>query len=181
MIVFDTVTERFARRFARGSSRRSLLARFGAAMLAAPAFPMLPVARAKAAEPDLNGLTDFERNAQTKDPAKCSYWRHCAIDGILCGCCGGGIHTCPPGADPSPICWIGTCRNPDDGRHYVIAYRDCCGRTSCTTKDPDCECNTNDRDMPIYTPFNSNDILWCFGKSAATYHCSTAVLMGEAS
>jgi methylamine dehydrogenase light chain len=35
--------------------------------------------------------------------------------------------------------------------------------------------------MPIYTPFNSNDILWCFGKSAATYHCSTAVLMGEAS
>jgi methylamine dehydrogenase light chain len=181
MIVFDTVTERFARRFARGSSRRSLLARFGAAMLAAPAFPLLPVARAKAAEPDLNGLTDFERNAQTKDPAKCSYWRHCAIDGILCGCCGGGIHTCPPGADPSPICWIGTCRNPDDGRHYVIAYRDCCGRTSCTTKDPDCECNTNDRDMPIYTPFNSNDILWCFGKSAATYHCSTAVLMGEAS
>jgi len=180
MFVFDTASEKLVRRFARFSSRRSLLGRLGALILAAPAFPLLPVARAGAAEPDLNGLTDFERNAQTKDPAKCSYWRHCAIDGILCGCCGGGVHTCPPGAEPSPICWIGTCRNPDDGRSYVIAYRDCCGRTACTTKDPDCDCNTNDRDLPVYSPFNSNDILWCFGKASATYHCSTAVLMGQA-
>ncbi len=182
MIVFDALSEKLTRRFARASSRRSVLARFGAAIMAAPAFPLLPVSRAAAAPAaDLNGLTDFERNAQTKDPAKCSYWRHCAIDGILCGCCGGGVHTCPPGAEPSPICWIGTCRNPDDGRSYIIAYRDCCGRTTCTTKDPDCTCNTNDRDLPIYSPFNSNDILWCFGKASATYHCSTAVLMGQAS
>lgn len=182
----DRLGELLTRRMARRSSRRSVLARLGAMMMAAPGFPLLPVARADAAgpsqppPPDLAGLTDFERNAQVDDPTRCSYWRHCAIDGVLCGCCGGGVHTCPPGAEPSPISWIGTCRNPADGRSYIIAYRDCCGRSICAA-GKDCQCDTADRDLPIYRPSNSNDIIWCFGKSSATYHCSTAALVGPAS
>ncbi len=35
-------------------------------------------------------LTQFSRNAQSKDDTKCDYWRYCAIDGSLCACCGGG-------------------------------------------------------------------------------------------
>ncbi|HTW35313.1 MAG TPA: methylamine dehydrogenase light chain [Rhizomicrobium sp.] len=181
MSSFDRINEQLTRRLARGTSRRSLLARLSALALAAPVFPLLPVARAAAAGTggDITKLSDFERNAQTKDPAKCTYWRHCALDGIMCGCCGGGPHTCPAGAEPSPIAWIGTCRNPDDGRSYVIAYRDCCGKTPCAASD--CDCNTSDRDLPVYRPSNSNDILWCFGKASATYHCSTAALVGPAS
>ena len=28
------------------------------------------------------------------DPAKCEYWRYCAIDGYLCTCCGGSTTQC---------------------------------------------------------------------------------------
>ncbi|GBQ67575.1 methylamine dehydrogenase light chain precursor [Ameyamaea chiangmaiensis NBRC 103196] len=180
--LFDRLGEKLVRNLAEFSSRRSVLGTVGAAM-AAPAFPVLPVARAAEANaapvPSTQTLTDFERKAQSTDPTKCDYWRHCAIDGLLCGCCGGGIHTCPPGAEPSPVSWIGTCRNPDDGRSYVIAYRDCCGRTTCQTS-ADCHCNTSDHEMPIYRPQASNDIIWCFGTQTAVYHCSTAAIIGQA-
>ena len=106
---FDKLSERVTRRLAGFSSRRGFLSKFGMALMAAPVLPLLPVARATPAEP--SAKTDFERHAQAKDPTKCDYWRYCAIDGILCGCCGGGVHTCPPGAEPSPISWIGTCRH----------------------------------------------------------------------
>ena len=99
------------------------------AWMAAPMLPLLPVARSRAADP---AKSDFERNAQTADATACTYWKYCAADGVLCSCCGGGSHTCPPGAEPSPVSWIGTCLNPDDGRSYVIAYRDCCGKPACT-------------------------------------------------
>mgnify|MGYP000541177161 CR=1 FL=1 len=46
--------------------------------------------------------TAFARNAQTKDENACDYWRYCAIDGSLCTCCGGGIHSCPAGANGRP-------------------------------------------------------------------------------
>ena len=52
------------------------------------------------------------------------------LDGVLCSCCGGGITPARPGAEPSPISWIGTCVNPEDGESFVIAYRDCCGKPS---------------------------------------------------
>ena len=65
MARFDGIGERIARRLARGSSRRSLLAKLGAAVVAAPLFPLLPVARAAA---PTGPLTDFERNAQSKLP-----------------------------------------------------------------------------------------------------------------
>lgn len=174
----DRLTEWLLRRLARRTSRRSFLARVGRVLAIAPVFPLLPVSRAatpKSAEP--KQLTDFERNAQSTDPLKCDYWRHCAIDGVICGCCGGGVHTCPPGAEPSPISWVGTCRNPDDGRSYLIAYRDCCGKALCPA-DKSCRCDSTDREMPIYRPQGDNDIIWCFGHSSMSYHCSTAALIG---
>jgi hypothetical protein len=46
MAGFDKLTERFTRSIARGTSRRSLLARLGAGIAGAAAIPALPVARA---------------------------------------------------------------------------------------------------------------------------------------
>jgi methylamine dehydrogenase light chain len=170
----DNLGERLTRRLAGYSSRRSFLARLGTALLATPVLPLLPVARASAAD---TPKTDFERYAQTTDPTKCTYWKYCASDGVMCSCCGGGSHTCPPGAEPSPISWIGTCVNPENGRSYVIAYRDCCGKPICTA-GKSCWCDGADRELPTYRSPLNNDIIWCFGKSSATYHCSTAALLG---
>jgi methylamine dehydrogenase light chain len=172
----DKLGERLTRRLAGFSSRRSFIARLGLAWMAAPMLPLLPVARSRAA--DLP-KSDFERNAQSADAAACTYWKYCAADGVLCSCCGGGSHTCPPGAEPSPVSWIGTCMNPDDGRSYVIAYRDCCGKPVCTA-GKSCWCDGADRELPTYRSPLNNDIIWCFGNASATYHCSTAALVGLA-
>jgi methylamine dehydrogenase light chain len=163
----DKLGERLTRRLAGYSSRRSFLARLGTALLAGPMLPLLPVARAAAADAP---KTDFERNAQTTDATKCNYWKYC---------CGGGSHTCPPGAEPSPISWIGTCVNPENGRSYVIAYRDCCGKPMCSA-GKSCRCDGADRELPTYRSPLNNDIIWCFGKASASYHCSTAALLGLA-
>ena len=175
------ISERFARRLASHTSRRSLLARLGTVLVAAPLLPLLPVARAQA--PSGNGKsgppTDFTRNAQSKDPNICTYWRYCAIDGTLCGCIGGGVHTCPAGSQPSPTSWVGTCVNPDDGKSYLVAYQDCCGKETIDA-GKDCMCSGTDRELPIYRAQSNNDIIWCFGASSFSYHCSTAVLVGLA-
>jgi methylamine dehydrogenase light chain len=172
-LTLDGLGERLTRRLAGGISRRSALARVGAVLAAAPFLPVLPVARAAAA-----GLpSTFTRNAQTKDAQKCDYWRYCAIDGLLCTCCGGGVHTCPPGTSASPTSWVGTCVNPDDGKSYLIAYRDCCGAAPCHTK---CHCDSTERETPLYRPQGDNDVIWCFGLSTMAYHCSTAALVGLA-
>ena len=65
----DAIGEKLLRRFAGGTSRRSMLAKLGIAMVAAPAFPVLPVSRASAAKPDRSpeAKTSFARNAQTTD------------------------------------------------------------------------------------------------------------------
>lgn len=171
-MTLDALGEKLARRLAGGTSRRSTLARLGAFLAAAPLLPILPVARAQA-EPQ----SAFTRNAQTKDAKKCDYWRYCAIDGLLCTCCGGGMHTCPPGTSASPTSWVGTCMNPDDGKSYLIAYRDCCGTAPCRTK---CHCDSTERETPVYRPQGDNNIIWCFGLTTMAYHCSTAVLVGMA-
>jgi len=178
----DRLGEKIVRQMARRSSRRGLLSRLAGAIVAGSAIPLLPVARAASpdSKPKRGPLTDFERNAQTSDPNACDYWRHCAIDGIICGCCGGGIHTCPPGAEPSPTAWVGTCLNPDDGRSYLIAYRDCCGKGGCVPTGENCFCNSQDRELPVYRPQTNNDIIWCFGNASMAYHCSTAALVGLA-
>jgi len=74
----------------------------------------------------------------------------------------------------SPITWIGTCRNPVDGRNYVISYNDCCGKTQCGT----CLCQRDEGDRPLYRADKSNDVNWCLGAKSSVYHCSTAVVVG---
>jgi methylamine dehydrogenase light chain len=167
----DSLTEQSTRQMARRTSRRSLLASLGTMLMGASVLPLLPVVRgAAAAEGDTKSGID--------DPSSCDYWRHCAIDGFLCNCCGGTQSACPPGTEMSLVTWVGTCHNPADGKDYAISYNDCCGKSTCGR----CLCNRNERDTPLYVPFQSNDYNWCSGSTKANipYHCSTARIVGEA-
>lgn len=165
----DRIAEGSARAIARRTSRRSLLGALGTLLVGSATLPLLPVARG--AQPAPAG-----KPGDPGDPATCEYWRHCAIDGFLCSCCGGSQTTCPPGTEMSAVTWIGTCHNPADGKDYLISYNDCCGKSSCGR----CFCNRNERDTPMYQPGQSNDYNWCSGSSAANipYHCSTARIVG---
>lgn len=170
----DSVAERSARALSERTSRRSVLGSLGAMLLGVSALPLLPVARgARTAEVSGNSTADG-----VNDPSSCDYWRHCAIDGFACSCCGGSQNACPPGTEMSLVTWVGTCHNPADGKNYAISYNDCCGKSSCGR----CLCNRNERDTPLYVPFQSNDYNWCSGSSKANipYHCSTARIVGEA-
>jgi methylamine dehydrogenase light chain len=111
------------------------------------------------------------------DPQSCDYWRYCALGGTLCSCCGGTHTSCPPGAEASPITLVGTCRNPVDDRDYLISYNDCCGKAICDR----CWCHGTEREKPVYFPVNSSSVLWCFGTEHRTYHCTVALVLGEAS
>ncbi len=148
---------------ARRLSRRNFISRLGQVLVGTALVPALPVVRAGSMP--LNEIGD---------PQSCGYWRYCAIDGFLCSCCGGTASTCPPGAEPSPVTWVGTCENPADGKRYIISYNDCCGKGSCGR----CFCNRNEGDKPAYYPPKNNDINWCVGTKTNAYHCSTAVVMG---
>ena len=174
MVRMDRWMAEAARRVARGTSRRGFLARLGALVLGGTALPLLPVARAAGAREPAAG--EPEPSRPEGDSESCSYWRHCAIDGFLSSCCGGTHRACPPGTQMSPITWIGTCRNPADGKDYIISYNDCCGKHVCGL----CFCHRNEGDKPIYFPPRSNDINWCFGTTNVVYHCSTAILLGVA-
>ena len=176
----DRWLEDAARRVALRASRRGFLARLGTVLVGSAAFPLLPVARAASAResdpprapaPDESGLT-----GKLADPASCEYWRHCAIDGLLCSCCGGSQNACPPGTEMSRVTWIGTCRNPGDGKDYIISYNDCCGKDFCGR----CQCNRNEGERPLYVTARNNDIVWCFGTASTAYHCSTALVLGVA-
>jgi hypothetical protein len=70
------------------------------------------------------------------------------------------------------VTWIGTCRNPEDGKDYIISYNDCCGKHVCGL----CYCHRNEGDKPIYFASRANDINWCFGTQSVVYNCSTVVL-----
>ena len=177
----DKLGERITRRIASYSSRRSFLSRLGTALVAAPVLPLLPVARAHSHDlPSSPGnATNFSLQAQNKDDKVCSYWRYCALGGYLCSCLGGGVHTCPAGASPSPTGWIGTCVNPDDQKSYLIAYHDCCGKEAARPGN-ECACEGTDRVLPNYRPQSDNGIGWCFGAASFAYHCSVALLVGQA-
>jgi methylamine dehydrogenase light chain len=165
----DSLAESSARSLARRTSRRGMMGYLGALLVGTSALPLLPVARGAA--PPAAGKPD-EKSKRVNDPTSCDYWRHCAIDGYLCGCCGGSENSCPPGTEMSAVTWVGTCHNPIDGKHYVVSYNDCCGKSTCGR----CLCNRNERDTPLYIPFQSNDYNWCSGsgKGNIPYHCSTA-------
>ena len=188
----DSIAEGTTRAVAKRTSRRGFLGSLGAFLVGSAALPLLPVARggAQAAESPAAagakasaGKEDAAKAGSGKpdnsqDPTSCEYWRHCAIDGYLCGCCGGSQNACPPGTEQSAVTWVGTCHNPADGRDYVVSYNDCCGKSTCGR----CLCNRNERDTPLYAPFESNDYNWCSGSSKANipYHCSTARIVAVA-
>ncbi len=179
MTPFDRLAASAARALARRSSRRGLLARFAAALGAGAALPLLPLLRVgpAAAEPEREPAPgEPDRGTPEGDPRDCSYWRYCAIDGFLASCCGGTQRSCPPGTEMSPITWLGTCRNPADGRLYVISYNDCCGKEPCGH----CMCRRNEGDRPVYVTPRSNDINWCLGTRSAIYNSTVAVVVGVA-
>ncbi len=168
----DDFFERSSRRAAQRVSRRSALVGIGRLLVgAAFTLPVLPfdrIARAAA------GSGGKKREPGVHD---CDYWRYCAVDGFLCSCCGGSLSTCPPGTEVSKVAWIGTCRNPQDGKDYLISYNDCCGKTACGR----CLCNTNLGDRPGYRMGLHNDVNWCMANTSSTmFHCTTAVLIGLA-
>jgi methylamine dehydrogenase light chain len=171
----DGLVEGTARQLARRTSRRSFLTRVGAALVGSAGLPLLPVARAetesRAPAPDDSGLA-----GDVGDPKSCNYWRHCAIDGFLCACCGGSQNACPPGTEMSPVTWIGTCRHPGDGKDYIISYNDCCGQSLCMR----CRCTRTEGEKPVYVTSKNNDLLWCFGTQSRAVHCSVAVVLGVA-
>ena len=76
----------------------------------------------------------------------------------------------------SPVTWIGTCRNPGDGKDYVISYNDCCGQSLCMR----CRCTRTEGEKPVYYTSKNNDLLWCFGTKSRAVHCSVAVVLGVA-
>ncbi|QDH25512.1 methylamine dehydrogenase (amicyanin) small subunit [Neokomagataea tanensis] len=173
---FDGITESVMRRIASHTARRSFLGRVGAWVVGGIALPMLPAARAATKTEKPKAPSPFSAKAQTTDATACNYWRYCAIDGYLCSTCGGGVHSCPPGTQPSPTSWIGTCFNPGDGQSYLVAYRDCCGQDACSQQ----MCIGTDGEQPSYRPQSNNDIIWCFGTGSLVYNCSTSVIVGEA-
>ncbi len=164
----DAATERQARRASMFHGRRTVLARVGQWLVGAGAssLPVLP----------------FDRSAQAAGAPKpdpdqtCEYWRNCAIDGFLCSCCGGSLTQCPPGSEMSKVTWIGTCRNPKDGKDYLISYYDCCGKTACGR----CLCNNNERERPGYRLGVHNDINWCMASTSSAYHCTVSAIVGVA-
>lgn len=163
----DKLSELSARNIARRTSRRHLLAGVSSLLVGGAALPLLPVAR---------GASGTGEPEDPGDPTSCDYWRYCAVDGFLCSCCGGSRSSCPPGTEMSPLTWIGTCRNPADGKNYIISYNDCCGKTSCNR----CLCNRNESDLPTYRAQANNDTNWCMGTASSVYHCTTAVILGVA-
>jgi methylamine dehydrogenase light chain len=188
MHALDRMFESSARSLARRTSRRSLLAGLGRILTGAALMPLLPIdrtARAQTAPPGAGRSAPaptgtpargVAANKPSQDEKECQYWRYCAIDGFLCACCGGSASTCPPGTQPSPITWIGTCHNPADGRDYIISYNDCCGKVSCG----DCFCNRNEAEKPMYRLSRNNDVNWCMANSESDYHCSVSVVLGVA-
>lgn len=174
MKFFDALTERMTRRVVSRTARRGFIGRLGLAVTGTACLPLLPVAKAQTGGPELPD--DSLIAGDEGDPLKCDYWRNCGMDGFLCGCCGGSHTTCPPGTEMAPITWVGTCRNPADGQDYVVAYNDCCGKSTCNR----CLCNRNEGDTPNYFPAKSNDINWCLGSSSNMYHCTTTNVLGLA-
>lgn len=163
----DRATEAGVRGVAHKAGRRSFLARAGLGLVGAAVLPVLPFDRSFGAAFAATG----------EDEYACDYWRYCALDGNLCNSCGGTLTECPPGSEVSKVSWVGTCRNPSDGKDYLVSYNDCCGRTAC---DNSPFCNQNVGERPGYRMGLHNDINWCMANTSQGYHCTVAALVGIA-
>ena len=115
--VIDKTAEAGARKTAMQTGRRSFLAKAGVALAGTMAMPLLPFDRS------LGGLAMAATGAgsDVNDEYSCDYWRHCALDGNLCSTSGGTMTSCPPGSEASKVAWVGTCRNPNDGKAYLVS------------------------------------------------------------
>ncbi len=118
----------------------------------------------------------YAQSPAGSDEMACDYWRNCALDGFLCGCCGGSVTSFPPGTDVSKVTWVGTCANPKDGKNYLVSYNDCCGKVACGR----CLCNFNERERPGYRMGVHNDINWCMANTQTMYHCTVSAIVGQA-
>jgi methylamine dehydrogenase light chain len=170
---FDELVESLTRKVAQGTSRRSFLARLGAVVGGTMLLPLLPVDRRSGTA---NATERSGWDPQAEDLQQCNYWRHCSLDGQICDCCGGDMLSCPPGTSLSPSSWVASCQNPADGKAYLIAYRDCCGKSIC----PRCGCYNSEGKLPVYRTEYSNDIIWCFGAEGSSYHCTVQPIIGSA-
>jgi methylamine dehydrogenase light chain len=167
----DEIIETSARRIASRASRRSFLAKLGATLVGTAALPLLPIARIAHAE-----APGAELSNEWNDEKKCSYWAYCATAGWLCSACGGTSSQCPPGTEMSPIAWVGTCKNPGDGKSYVVSYHDCCGLSQCGNSN----CERSEGATARYRLQKSNSVTWCFGGVSSTYHCTVSRLLSVA-
>ncbi len=166
----DGWTDRVSRGLARRSSRRAFVSRLGTWLVGGALAPLLlPVVR-------VHAESEPAELAESGDARGCDYWRYCAQNGPLCSCCGGAANACPPGTEMSRMAWIGTCRNPDDGKQYLISYNDCCGKSFC----PECSCSRHDSEMPVYRPAKAGDVHWCSANESAAITCTVAVVLGTA-
>lgn len=164
----DAWTDRLSRGLALRTSRRAFISRLGTWLVGGALVPLLlPVSRAQA---------DTEGVHEVGDPQNCDYWRYCAQGGPLCSCCGGTASQCPPGTEISRMAWIGTCRNPADGKQYLISYNDCCGKSVCEH----CTCYRFQSEMPVYRAGKANDVHWCQKNDSAAVACTLAVVLGAA-
>jgi len=164
----DRRVEKATRRVAQTQGRRSFLARGAAVLIGYGLLPVLPFDR------NSGYAHAEEEEGDPNDPTACEYWRYCAIDGNLCNDCGGTITSCPPGSEGSAVSWVGTCRNPNDDKDYLVSYNDCCGKSQCTGT----ECVRSERERPAYRMGLHNDINWCMANTSMGYHCTVAVLVG---
>lgn len=168
----DRLFESSSRTLASWTGRRSFLAQLGGAMVGTALLPLLPVARNGTAE----AAENTDKDSAWNDPKQCDYWAYCAVGGWLCACCGGTSSQCPPGTEASPIAWVGTCKNPGDGKSYVLSYHDCCGATSCGA----CNCERYEGATPRYRLQRSPLVTWCYGGVSSAYMCTIARPMSVA-
>ena len=168
----DEIIETSARYVATRTSRRSFLAKLGVGLVGTAALPLLPVARLAYAD----GTPGSSSGGKWNDDKSCDYWAYCATAGWLCTSCGGASDQCPPGSEMSPIAWVGTCKNPGDGKSYVVSYHDCCGKSQCGTA----VCERSEGATARYRLQKSNSVTWCFGGVSSTYHCTISRLLSVA-
>jgi methylamine dehydrogenase light chain len=163
---FDRLSEAATRLSAQRIGRRSVLSALGTGLAGGAVLPMLPF--------DRSGGAALATTTREEGDETCEYWRHCAIDGFLCTCCGGTLASCPPSSEPSAVTWVGTCQNPKDNKAYLISYNDCCGQTACGN----CLCNYNLGERPGYRMGVHNDVNWCMANTNSMYHCTVAAVIG---